>query len=99
MDLEAWRKSQGLVYRDVAELIGASSPGKARQYALGGSWPREDQLARILDRCSGIDLFAMHQRRLEWVRQNQREIKGLDGSDVRHTLKPCSASEPPGTLP
>ena len=72
MDLEDWRKSKGLAYRDLAELIGEQNPTHARRYALGENWPREERLAVILARCDGVDLFAMHQRRLAWVRANRR---------------------------
>ncbi len=75
MDLEEWRNANGLLYRDVASRIGASSPSKARQYALGEAWPRPEQLDRILSACSGVELFSMHRRRLAWVRENRREIK------------------------
>lgn len=84
MDLEEWRKSNGLLYRDLASLIGATEPGHARRYALGESWPRADRLEVILKQCPGVDLFAMHQRRLAWVRAHERVVPGLTvrGSDV-----------------
>lgn len=74
MDLEDWRKSNGLRYLDLAALIGAAEPGHARRYALGESWPREDRLDVILTKCPGVDLFSMHQRRLAWVRENKRDV-------------------------
>ena len=71
MDLEAWRTERKLIYRDLADLIGASSPAKARAYALGEAWPRPEQLERIRQRCVGVDLYQMHQKRLQWVREHK----------------------------
>lgn len=80
-DLETFRKQQGLTYVQLAALIGASSAGAARAYALGVTWPREARMDEILRRAEGVDLHAMYERRRAWLRDNPR--RSLDGKPKR----------------
>lgn len=71
MDLEEFRISVGETYLKLAARWGSSSASQARRYAQGEQWPREDRLEEILRTCPGVDMHAMHKRRMAWCRANR----------------------------
>lgn len=75
MDLETYRRSRGLTWRQLQALVGASSESQVRRWALGIEWPRADRLDAICKATGNeVDVYSMHLRRLEWVRANRRPI-------------------------
>lgn len=71
VDLETFRVSSRMSYRQLADLIGVRQEKQARSYALGHSWPRSGKvLDMIVERSNGrVSIDAMHRRRSEFQRQ------------------------------
>lgn len=80
MDLDEFRKTRGLNWQQLSDLIGAKSAAQARRYALGEQWPRADRLEQIIERCEGeVDTFSMHRRRVAWCKHNRRAVAAVVG--------------------
>jgi hypothetical protein len=77
IDLEQFRRERRLSYQGLADLIGIKQNRQAIAYAVGEIWPGTEMLQQILDATGGaVDIFAMHQRRLQWLRQNGKLRRG-----------------------
>lgn len=73
MDLEEFRIAKGLSYRQLGALIGANHASKVRSWAFGEARPDADQMEAIVIKTDGaVTIEAMHQRRLSWLRENNR---------------------------
>lgn len=73
LDLEEFRRAQGLSYRQLAELLGSSHASKTRDWAIGAARPEADQMEYIVQRTGGVvTVDAMHRRRLQWLRENEK---------------------------
>jgi DNA-binding transcriptional regulator YdaS (Cro superfamily) len=71
VDLEAYRVEQKLTWQELAARIGAKSAGQAQNWAQGEVRPSARRLDAIVKATGGrVSIFAMHQRRLAWERQN-----------------------------
>lgn len=82
IDLEAYRIERGLSYRELAELIGASTPSRARAWALGLERPRDDQELEI-ERVTGgrVGIWAMREKRLAHRREAaERAAESVGGT-------------------
>ena len=65
LDLEEYRRTKGLTYWELAELLGLTQNRHAMRWALGESWPDADKLQRIVEATQGaVTVDAMHRRRL-----------------------------------
>ncbi len=79
LDLEAWRKREGLTYLALSLRIGAVSPRQARSWALGLERPSATALDRITHATNGhVTIYAMHQRRLAWEQRNIIPVADTD---------------------
>jgi hypothetical protein len=77
IDLETFRQEQGLSYQGLADLIGIKQNRQAQAYAVGEVWPGTEMLEQIrLSTRDEVDIFAMHQRRLRWLRDNGKLRRG-----------------------
>lgn len=77
LDLEEWRKEQGLTYEALAEALCVSNASRARAYALGIERPPSEVVERILRISDGrVGLLAMHQRRMAYLRS--RPQRGIE---------------------
>lgn len=73
MDLEEYRRIEGLTYEELAERLGVPQSRQALAYARGEMWPGTERLQTILERTGGrVTILAMHQRRLAWLREHGR---------------------------
>lgn len=71
LDLEGWRRKEGLTYAELAVRIGATNARQARAWALGLERPRAIAIERIVGATGGeVTVHAMHVRRLAWERRN-----------------------------
>ncbi len=67
MDLETWRKREGLSYQRLADLLGEGDQNTARRHALGIFWPAPERIEKIRKVSGGeVTLEAMHRRHLAW---------------------------------
>lgn len=72
MDLEAYRRLQGLSYAKLADALKISTARRAQAYARGECWPDADKLARVFSKTEGVvTLEGMFQRRLQWLRETR----------------------------
>lgn len=80
VDLDRYRDETGMTWQQLADRVGAKSPGQAQNWATGAVRP---SLGRLMDihRATGgrVTVFAMYQRRLEWERANRRPVTDIDG--------------------
>ena len=83
MDLETYRSAAGLTYNQLAELLHVSTARQAQRYAIGANWPGAEPLQRILDVCDGVTIDAMHERRLQFVRESQGRDQPGAKADAR----------------
>lgn len=80
-DLDQYRTTHGLTLEQLGELIEVGSESQVRRYCIGEVMPRDEVLERIL-RLDGVDLYALHQRRMAWLRANRpRRLAGDVGAD------------------
>lgn len=79
VDLETYRIEKGLTYRELADLIGASTPARARAWALGFDRPNDAQ-ELVIERVTGgrVGVFAMREKRL----QHRRDAEGRAARDL-----------------
>lgn len=71
LDLEAWRKREGLTYDALGVMIGVHPATQVTRYAVGARWPDPDLIDRIAAATGGeVTLFALHRRRAAWLREN-----------------------------
>ena len=81
MDLEQYRLAEKLSYDQLAVHIGIPQGRQARAYALGESQPGTERMEEILRATNGsVSVFAMHRRRLDWLRTNG-QIRRIDVLD------------------
>ena len=97
MDLEAYRRANGLSYRKLAEHLAISQGRRAMAIAKGECWPDADRLADIVARTDGkVTIEAMHERRLRWLVKNRGvTIGGENGEDMTVSIR-ASAWEATG---
>jgi len=77
IDLEEFRRRRKLSYQRLGDLLGVKQNRQVMAYALGETWPGTEMLEQIIQRTDGaVDIFAMHQRRLRWLRDNGRLKRG-----------------------
>lgn len=70
LDLDAWRRREGLTWERLAEAIEVQGAAMARRYALGERWPDPETLDRIEAVSHGdVTVLAMHLRRKAWMKQ------------------------------
>lgn len=73
MDLEAYKQTRKLSWRDVAELIGVRQAKQARAYGTGQDWPKAARLEAIVAATKGVvTVEDMHRRRLAYETKNLR---------------------------
>lgn len=84
VDLDTYRKSHGLTWRQLAERIGAATETQARRWALGMEWPRDPERLEAICKACGheVDVYSMHLRRLEWVRATRRPVAGTPAAEA-----------------
>jgi len=71
LDIEGFRRRHGLTYRRLASMFGVPSVSQMRRYAIGAEMLRDERLERVLRESRGeIDLYAIHQRGLRWLREH-----------------------------
>lgn len=64
-DLEAYRKGNGLSYRQMAQRFGVSSESGMRRYCLGDLWPSAERIRDFISHSSGkVTLRGLLRRRL-----------------------------------
>src|SRR5262245_23144349 len=81
MDLEQYRLAEKLTYDQLAVRIGIPQGRQAQAYALGETQPGTERLEEILRATKGrVSVFAMHKRRLDWLRNNGK-IRRIDVVD------------------
>jgi hypothetical protein len=73
-DLEAYRKGNGLSYRQMAARFGVSSESGMRRYCLGDLWPSAERI-RDFSMCSGgkVTVRGLWRRRLTRVAELARK--------------------------
>ena len=82
MDLEQYRLAEKLTYDQLAVRIGIPQGRQAQAYALGEQQPGTERLEEILRATGGkVSVFAMHKRRLDWLRNNGK-IRRIDVLNV-----------------
>jgi hypothetical protein len=83
LDLEQWRKKEGLSYEGLAFRIGALSGRQARAWALGLERPSATVIERITAATNWeVTVHAMHTRRLAWEQRNAVPIKELSERSI-----------------
>jgi transcriptional regulator with XRE-family HTH domain len=72
VDLETWRTDEGLTYAQLAERLGIST-SQAHRWCLGKDMPEDLDLVRVFEVTRHeVGAYALHQRRLRWLRENGR---------------------------
>jgi hypothetical protein len=89
VDLETYRRSRQMTWRQLQEQIGASSESQARRWALGMEWPRDPERIEHICAATGgeVDVYAMHRRRVRWVRINRRSIQDAGDADTSESAE------------
>jgi hypothetical protein len=69
MDLESYRTSEDLTYRELRDRLGLKNKAglprdesNVRRIARGLEWPAPDTLSTIIEKCRGVSLAAMAAR-------------------------------------
>ncbi len=69
MDLAEWRERRGLTWHQLAGMFGGSGTSQARRIAIGAVQADPRDIERIREVTGGeVGVFAMHQRRLAYIR-------------------------------
>ena len=77
LDLEGYRRAYGLTQDQVADGLALSGRITARRYCIGAAWPPTHVIERILTWSGGrVSLYAMHRRRMEWLRSQGKLDRG-----------------------
>lgn len=84
IDLEEFRRSRNLTFEQLGNLIGGLTPSTTQRYAIGQEWPRTERLQQIIDATGGeVDIYAMHRRRLAYMRSNPKPITTIGSTRQR----------------
>lgn len=96
MDLEAYRKAEGLTYDQLAKLMGVHSVSQMRRLALGEELLKDMRLEKAIEISGGmVTAFAVHQRRIGFLRSRPGGIgPQFDGGDDPENGGPADSSEP-----
>jgi len=83
IDLEDWRIERGLNHEQSGERLGCSA-SQAGRYALGADPIAGEVLERVLEISDGqVDVFALHRRRMAYLRDHANAEAGHFGGRIR----------------
>ena len=86
VDLEVWRVDREMTYDQLAAHLDMGSASHARRVALGHERAGDDLEDKILQRCPGVDLYAMKERRRVYRRLSRQPV--CDAGPVCGTALP-----------
>ena len=84
MDLEEYRITAILTYDQLAEMIGVKSVSQMRRLCIGAELLRDLRLEKAIEISGGaVTAFAVHRRRMTWLREHGRNRFDLSDCDER----------------
>ncbi len=73
IDLQAWRRKEGLTYQQLGKLLDVKAVTSVRRYCVGESVLQGELLQRVLVLTKEeVDLYEMHKCRLRYLRSQNK---------------------------